>query len=92
VSILANTHYCFVESCDICGLRSSKSIFNALETFSFHFKIQVKASNKLKLAQYLQESTGVIINPASMFDIQVKLTLQGGRNNIQHKSPLHNDI
>jgi Carbohydrate phosphorylase len=49
-----------------------------LETFSFHFKIQVKASNKLKLAQYLQESTGVIINPASMFDIQVKLTLQGG--------------
>ena len=33
--------------------------------------MQVKANNKLKLAQYLQETTGVVINPASMFDIQV---------------------
>ena len=33
----------------------------------------MKANNKLKLAQYLQETTGVVVNPASMFDIQVKL-------------------
>jgi len=32
---------------------------------------QVKANNKMKLAQYLQQTTGVNINPASMFDIQV---------------------
>jgi starch phosphorylase len=34
--------------------------------------MQVKANNKMKLAQYLEQTTGVSINPASMFDIQVK--------------------
>jgi glucan phosphorylase len=34
--------------------------------------MQVKANNKMKLAQYLEQTTGVTINPASMFDIQVK--------------------
>jgi glucan phosphorylase len=33
--------------------------------------MQVKANNKLKLAQYLEETKGITINPASMFDIQV---------------------
>ena len=33
--------------------------------------MQVKANNKMKLAQYLEQATGVAINPASMFDIQV---------------------
>ena len=31
----------------------------------------MKANNKLKLAQYLEEKMGITINPASMFDIQV---------------------
>jgi starch phosphorylase len=33
--------------------------------------MQVKANNKMKLAQILEQSTGISINPASMFDIQV---------------------
>ena len=33
--------------------------------------MQVKANNKMKLAQYLEQATGISINPASMFDIQV---------------------
>jgi hypothetical protein len=35
---------------------------------------QVKANNKMKLAQYLEETTGIVINPSSMFDIQVKIS------------------
>jgi len=34
----------------------------------------VKANNKMKLAQYLEETTGIVINPSSMFDIQVKIS------------------
>merc|ERR1719412_787220 len=34
--------------------------------------MDTKAKNKLKLASYLTEKTGVQINPASIFDIQVK--------------------
>ena len=38
--------------------------------------MQVKANNKMKLAQYLEQLTGVSLNPASMFDIQVQFSSQ----------------
>jgi len=34
--------------------------------------MEAKSQNKRKLAAYLSEKTGVDINPASIFDIQVK--------------------
>lgn len=32
----------------------------------------IKYENKCKLAQYIRESTGIIVNPFSVFDVQVK--------------------
>ncbi len=56
----------FCRRCDAClGLIQKINWTNFWSTF------QVKAGNKMKLAQYLEETTGVTINPASMFDIQV---------------------
>jgi len=56
--------------------------------------MQVKANNKMKLAQYLEQTTGVTINPASMFDIQVKRIHEYKRQllNILHAMTLYNRI
>ncbi len=32
----------------------------------------VKQDNKLRLKQYIEESTGIVVNPKSLFDVQVK--------------------
>ena len=55
---------------------------------------QIKAQNKLKLAQYLEEQTGIRINPASMFDIQVKRIHEYKRQllNILHAITMYNRI
>merc|ERR1712223_554285 len=56
--------------------------------------MQIKAQNKLKLSQYLTEKTGVKINPASLFDIQVKRIHEYKRQllNILHAITMYNRI
>ncbi len=56
--------------------------------------LQVKAQNKRKFADYLTEQTGVQVNPASLFDIQVKRIHEYKRQllNILHIMTLYNRI
>merc|ERR1712226_1539157 len=56
--------------------------------------MQIKAQNKLKLSQYLEEQTSVRVNPASIFDIQVKRIHEYKRQllNILHAITLYNRI
>lgn len=56
--------------------------------------MEVKAQNKLKLATYLNNLTGLNINPASIFDIQVKRIHEYKRQllNILHVITLYNRI
>jgi len=56
--------------------------------------MKVKQNNKNKLAAYLKESTGVDINPSSLFDIQVKRIHEYKRQllNILHVITLYNRI
>lgn len=56
--------------------------------------MRIKQDNKLQLARYLEEQTGVAINPASMFDIQVKRIHEYKRQllNILHVITLYNRI
>eukprot|EP00094_Tigriopus_californicus_P008940 TCALIF_08616-PA protein Name:"Similar to GlyP Glycogen phosphorylase (Drosophila melanogaster)" AED:0.12 eAED:0.12 QI:0/0.44/0.3/1/1/1/10/0/896 len=56
--------------------------------------MKVKSDNKQKLAQYLEEQTGVKVNPASMFDIQVKRIHEYKRQllNVLHVMTLYNRI
>ncbi len=56
--------------------------------------MRVKQDNKSRLARYLEEQTGVAINPASMFDIQVKRIHEYKRQllNILHVITLYNRI
>ena len=60
----------------------------------FHFFFQIKAQNKLKLAQYLEEQTKIRINPASIFDIQVKRIHEYKRQllNVLHAITMYNRI
>lgn len=55
---------------------------------------KVKQENKLKLAAYLTKETGININPASMFDIQVKRIHEYKRQllNCLHIITLYNRI
>merc|ERR1712055_303432 len=56
--------------------------------------MKVKQDNKNKLAAYLKESTGLDINPCSMFDIQVKRFHEYKRQllNILHVCTMYNRI
>jgi len=56
--------------------------------------MKVKQNNKNKLAAYLNEETGVDINPCSLFDIQVKRIHEYKRQllNILHVITLYNRI
>jgi len=56
--------------------------------------MQIKAQNKLKLAQYLEEQTKIRINPASIFDIQVKRIHEYKRQllNVLHAITMYNRI
>merc|ERR1719430_1938646 len=56
--------------------------------------MKVKQDNKNKLAAFLKESTGVDINPCSMFDIQVKRIHEYKRQllNILHVCTMYNRI
>lgn len=56
--------------------------------------MRVKQDNKLRLAHYLEQQTGVAINPASMFDIQVKRIHEYKRQllNILHVITIYNRI
>merc|ERR1711899_300713 len=56
--------------------------------------MEAKSQNKRKLAAYLSEKTGVDINPASVFDIQVKRIHEYKRQllNILHVITMYNRI
>jgi len=56
--------------------------------------MEVKSQNKRKLAAYLTEKTGVEVNPASIFDIQVKRIHEYKRQllNILHIITMYNRI
>ena len=56
--------------------------------------MKVKQQNKLKLAEYLESQTGIEINPASMFDMQVKRIHEYKRQllNILHIITMYNRI
>jgi len=56
--------------------------------------MKVKQNNKNKLAAYLKETTGIDINPSSLFDIQVKRIHEYKRQllNILHVITLYNRI
>merc|ERR1712055_593335 len=56
--------------------------------------MKVKQDNKTKLAAYLKESTGLDINPCSMFDIRVKRIHEYKRQllNILHVCTMYNRI
>merc|ERR1711899_445663 len=56
--------------------------------------MEVKSQNKRKLAAYLSEKTGVQLNPASVFDIQVKRIHEYKRQllNILHVITMYNRI
>jgi len=56
--------------------------------------MKVKQDNKTKLAAYLKETTGVDVNPCSLFDIQVKRIHEYKRQllNILHVCTMYNRI
>merc|ERR1719450_1891791 len=56
--------------------------------------MKVKQDNKTKLASYLKDTTGIDINPCSMFDIQVKRIHEYKRQllNILHICTMYNRI
>ena len=56
--------------------------------------MKVKQQNKLNLSKYLEEQTGIEINPASLFDMQVKRIHEYKRQllNILHIITMYNRI
>ena len=34
--------------------------------------MEIKLANKLRLSRYIKDTTGIAVNPHSLFDIQVK--------------------
>ena len=83
----------------VIDLERHKYIFYKIQnciSFSMQKKclFQIKAQNKLKLAQYLEEQTKIRINPASIFDIQVKRIHEYKRQllNVLHAITMYNRI
>lgn len=56
--------------------------------------MKIKENNKMKLATYFKETTGIDVNPASMFDMQVKRIHEYKRQllNILHVITIYNRI
>ncbi|MDD5085698.1 MAG: glycogen/starch/alpha-glucan phosphorylase [Candidatus Omnitrophica bacterium] len=54
-------------------LYEMKKLIDFKDDASFREKWQkVKADNKVFLADYIEKTTGIVVNPASLFDVQVK--------------------
>ncbi|KAI0117093.1 glycosyltransferase family 35 protein [Daldinia grandis] len=59
------------------GFLKDLTLLNKLETFvndkAFRKEwAEIKYANKVRLAKYIKSSTGVTVNPSSLFDVQVK--------------------
>ncbi|MDO9011063.1 MAG: glycogen/starch/alpha-glucan phosphorylase [Gallionella sp.] len=54
----------------------------------------VKQANKLRLAQYIQQKVGIVVDPNSMFDVQIKRIHEYKRQllNVLHVITLYNRI
>lgn len=79
----------------ITQLEQLKKIAHLSKITSFVQKVQqVKNENKLKLASLIQRDYGVAINPASMFDVQVKRIHEYKRQllNLLHIITMYNRI
>ena len=74
------------------GLRQLES---SVEDVGFHSEFQkVKQANKQDLAAYIHAQTGIVVNPESMFDVQVKRLHEYKRQhlNVLHIITLYNRI
>ncbi|MFH1846467.1 MAG: glycogen/starch/alpha-glucan phosphorylase [Candidatus Omnitrophota bacterium] len=57
----------------ICDLKQLKKIEPFAEDAAFQRKWQrIKRDNKLRLTKYIKDNTGIIVDPGSLFDVQVK--------------------
>lgn len=59
------------------GFLKDLTLLNKIEAFVDDKAFQkswaeVKLNNKKRLAEYIKESTGVVVNPSALFDVQVK--------------------
>ncbi len=76
-------------------LSELKKLKNYADDKSFQKKfMEIKKRNKIKLADYLMATTGVKINPDSIFDIQIKRLHEYKRQllNILHVLSLYNKL
>ena len=79
----------------MCNLDELKKLIpyaddeNFRETFS-----NIKLHNKIKLADHIKNSTGIVVNPNSIFDVQVKRLHEYKRQlmNVLHILMLYNEI
>jgi starch phosphorylase len=79
----------------ITHLNELKKLENFVEDSSFRQKWQkIKLDIKKELAQFIHKRTGVVVNPESMFDIQVKRLHEYKRQhlNVLHIITLYNRI
>jgi glycogen phosphorylase len=79
----------------IANLDLLKNLETVVEDSSFREKWQqIKLDTKKELTKYIEERTGVVVNPESMFDIQVKRIHEYKRQhlNVLHIITLYNRI
>jgi len=69
-------------------------LYDKLTYWSLVFWLCCLQENKMKLATYIEKEYGVIVDPASMFDIQVKRIHEYKRQllNVMHIITLYNRL
>ena len=77
------------DACALEKLLKYKDDKTVLETFR-----KIKHTNKLRLAEYIQKKNGIIVNPHSIFDVQIKRLHEYKRQllNVLHIMSLYKQI